>query len=253
MKTLLLILLLVPMMSFGQRAGNSDIGEVIYLFDLPDGWGEIKVYSSHHGAYQGSSSSFTIKMGDVNPLVSCYNIDNDIILNGFTESYYDDEGNGRSSIGLEAKNAVLQFSSNYYKGLENGSVDEKVLDGYDLQLTSQIPYLHWANAFINSYKWEGEDRANIEGRKYGSELFLTPNLSLELAYDDKDLKALQDEYYAKIQFVYPPREGPTALNGASQSMWKEEKNMSDQLLTKVKRQNKIMVEFDGVATISRLD
>jgi len=36
-------------------------------------------------------------------------------------------------------------------------------------------------------------------------------------------------------------------------MWKEEKNMSDQLLTKVKRQNKIMVEFDGVATISRLD
>ena len=67
------------------------------------------------------------------------------------------------------------------------------------------------------------------------------------------LKALQDEYYAKIQFVYPPREGPTALNGASQSMWKEEKNMSDQLLTKVKRQNKIMVEFDGVATISRLD
>ena len=93
MKTLLLTLLLVPMMSFGQRAGNSDIGEVIYLFDLPDGWGEIKVYSSHHGAYQGSSSSFTIKMGDVNPLVSCYNIDNDIILNGFTENYYDDEGN----------------------------------------------------------------------------------------------------------------------------------------------------------------
>ena len=29
-------------------------------------------------------------------------------------------------------------------------------------------------------------------------------------------------------------------------MWKEEKNMSDQLLTKVKRQNKIMVEFEGV-------
>jgi len=172
-------------------------------------------------------------------------------INAFID--YDDEGNGRSSVGLEAKNAVLQLTSNYYKGFEDGNADEKVLDGYDLQLTSQIPYLHWANAFVNSYKWEGENRANIEGRKYGSELLLTPNLSLELAYDDKDLTALQDEYYVKIQFVYPPKQGPTALNGASQSMWKEEKDMSDQLLTKVKRQNKIMVEFDGVATISRLD
>ena len=119
-------------------------------------------------------------------------------INAFID--YDDEGNGRSSVGLEVKNAVLQLSSNYYKGLENGNADEKVLDGYDLQLTSQIPYLHWANAFVNSYKWEGENRANIEGRKYGSELLLTPNLSLELAYDDKDLKSLQDEYYVKIQF-----------------------------------------------------
>ena len=28
---------------------------------------------------------------------------------------------------------------------------EKVLDGYDLRLASQIPYLHWADIFLNSY------------------------------------------------------------------------------------------------------
>jgi hypothetical protein len=36
-------------------------------------------------------------------------------------------------------------------------------------------------------------------------------------------------------------------------MWVEKKDMTDQLLTKVRRQNKIMVEMSGAATISRLD
>jgi hypothetical protein len=36
-------------------------------------------------------------------------------------------------------------------------------------------------------------------------------------------------------------------------MWKEEKDMSQELLTKVKRNNKIMVEFKGSSTISRAD
>ena len=75
----------------------------------------------------------------------------------------------RLVLGLEAKNAVLQFSSNYYKGIDNGSVDEKVLDGYDLQLTSQVPHLHWANAFVNTYQWDGIDREDIKGTKIGSE------------------------------------------------------------------------------------
>ena len=65
---------------------------------------------------------------------------------------------------------------------------------------------------------------------------------------------LKDEYYAKLIFVYPPKtKGATALDGISKLMWVEEKDMTDQLLTKVKRQNKIFVELSGAATISRLD
>ena len=37
----------------------------------------------------------------------------------------------------------------------------------------------------------------------GSEMLLTPNLNLELAYDDKDKKGLEDEWYAKVQFIHP--------------------------------------------------
>ena len=171
-------------------------------------------------------------------------------INAFLD--FDDAENVRASLGVEARNAVLEFSSNYYLGIADAT-DEKVLDGYDLRLASQIPYLHWANAFVNSYKWSGEDRNDIEGIKLGSEIFLSPTISLETAFDDKDKAGLEDEWYAKLQFVYPPRDGATAQDGISDTMWREEKDMSGQLLTKVKRQNKIMIEFKGSSEITRTD
>ena len=167
---------------------------------------------------------------------------------------YDDEENARGSVGVEVKNAVLQFTSNYYKKIDNGTEFEKVLDGYDIQLTSQVPYLHWANMFVNTYKWYGVERDDVEGRKYGSELSLTPSLNLEIVYDDKRLKGLKDEYYARLSYIYPPRTtGPTVLDGISRIIWEEEKDMSDELLTKVKRNNRIFVEYTGSAIVSRMD
>ena len=172
-------------------------------------------------------------------------------LNIFLDA--DDNNNARASIGAEARNAVLEFYANYYSGLSDGDDVEKVMDGYDLRLASQIPYLHWAKAFLNTYEWKGVARDDIEGMKLGSELLLTPNLNLELAFDDKDKTGLEDEWYAKIMFVHPAREGPTAIDGISDTMWKEEKDMSGELLSKVQRNNKIMIEFKGTSVISRTD
>ena len=171
-------------------------------------------------------------------------------FNGFLD--FDDAGNARTSLGFEARNAVMGFSANYYAGIADAS-DEKVLDGYDYRLASQIPYLHWANVFIDSYNWSGEDRDDVKGTKLGSELFLTSTITLETAYDDKDKSGLEDEWYAKLQFIYPPREGATAQDGISDTMWREEKDMTSHLLTKVKRQNKIMIEFKGNSKITRTD
>ena len=165
---------------------------------------------------------------------------------------YDNEGNARSSIGLEMRNAVLEFAFNNYFGIDDAD-GEKVLDGYDLRLASQIPYLHWADIFLNSYSWDGVKRNDVEGLIFGSEMNLTSNFQLEIAYDDKDRAGLEDEYYVKLMFVHPPKEGPTASDGFNSSMWRENKDMTGELLTKVKRDNKIFVEFSGNATISRTD
>ena len=167
---------------------------------------------------------------------------------------YDSYGNSRTSLGLEARNAVLDFSGNYYLNTGDGKDEEKPLEGYDLNLASQVPYMHWADVFVNAYEWFGRDRAGIRGTKLGSELLLNPNLNLELAFDDKDKKGLEDEWYARVIFVYPPRSGPSLQDGfISATAWNEEKDMSKELLTKVKRNNKIVVEFKGTSTISRTD
>ena len=180
--------------------------------------------------------------------------DDKTLLTGFNAFLdYDDNDNTRMSLGFEARSAVLELWYNQYFGVSDGT-DEKVLDGYDMRLASQVPHLHWASFFLNTYDWEGRDREDIKGTKLGSEMLLTSNLNLEIAYDDKDKKGLEDEWYAKVQFIHPPRSGPSLQDGfINSNTWKEKKDMSQELLTKVKRNNKIMVEFKGSSTISRAD
>ena len=180
--------------------------------------------------------------------------DDKTLLTGFNIFFdYDEAGNARTSLGFEARSAALEFIFNQYFGVDDAS-DEKVLDGYDVNLSSQVPYMHWADVFINKYEWEGRDRDDIEGTKIGSELLLSPSLNLELAYDDKDKEGLEDEWYANLIFVYPPRNESSLQDGfISKTAFSDKIDMTDHLLRKVKRQNKIMVEFNGKATISRLN
>ena len=180
--------------------------------------------------------------------------DDKTLLTGFNIFFdYDDAGNARTSLGFEARSAALEFIFNQYFGVDDAS-DEKVLDGYDVNLTSQVPYMHWADIFINKYEWEGRDRDDIKGTKIGSELLLSPTFNLELAYDDKDKAGLEDEWYVNLIFVHPPRNKSSLQDGfISKTAFSDKKDMTDQLLRKVKRQNKIMVEFNGSATISRLN
>ena len=180
--------------------------------------------------------------------------DNTIMIgvNNFWDTSIEEE-HLRTSLGLEARSAVLEMNYNRYIGVGDTYSQEHVLDGHTFQLTSQVPYLHWAKAFYNMYQWEGVDRADVNGVKLGSEMQLTPNFNLEVAYDDKDREGLDDEWYTKLQFIHPGQAGPTALDGVSDVAWKENKDMSGELLSKVRRQNKIMIEFKGTSSISRTD
>ena len=158
----------------------------------------------------------------------------------------------RLSYGFEAKSAVLEFTANKYEGINSSGSEEFVLTGHDYKLSSQIPYLHWAKISATGYVWDGQDgKSDIEGSKYGTEMQLTKTFSLDVKYDDKDAEGLEDEYETNLTFNWPPREGPTALDGIASTAGNSEKNMREELLDKVDRNNKIVVQFVGTATISR--
>ena len=158
----------------------------------------------------------------------------------------------RTSFGFEAKTAVLDFTANKYIGMNTSGREELVLGGYDFKLRSQVPYLHWAKISATSYVWNGKNnRADLKGLKYASDITLSKTLQLGIAYDDNDSSGIEDEYEANLTFVWPPVEGPTLFDGVAITAWAENKDMSDQLLSKVQRNNKIVVQFQGTATISR--
>ena len=72
-------------------------------------------------------------------------------LNNFYDYEVESE-NTRTSLGLEIRSAVIEGIVNRYVGLTDRS-EERVLDGWDYKLSSQIPYLHWADFYINGYEW----------------------------------------------------------------------------------------------------
>ena len=182
--------------------------------------------------------------------------DNTVML-GFNNFYdYDLENEHfRTSIGFEARSAVYELILNRYQSLSDQYNQENVLDGWDYKLSSQFPRIHWADVFVRGYEWEGVVRSDVKGTQYGGEMLLTSHMNVEFAYDDKDKEGLEDEWYAKIQMFYPPKEGPTAKDGIADpdNIWRENKDMSGELLSKVDRKNKIMIEFKGTSTISRTD
>ena len=73
--------------------------------------------------------------------------------NGFID--IESEGHLRASFGLEAKGKILDLNANFYEGLSGvekvDGVNEEILSGHQLNLTTQIPYMPWSNLNIQNY------------------------------------------------------------------------------------------------------
>ena len=170
---------------------------------------------------------------------------------------YDEEGNSRYSLGFEFRTTVFEILINHYEAISGqktvGNFKERVLDGNDMSINGQIPYLPWAKINLMHYEWKKVNNSkNSKGDKLSLDLLLTPNVVLELGVDDNNIQ--KKDNFAKLSFVFPPREGPSASTDFIADEAFPGGDMSSQLLSKVKRSNKITLESEGVGvTISRLD
>ena len=170
---------------------------------------------------------------------------------------YDAKGNSRYSLGFEFRTAVFDILINHYEAISGqktvGDFKERALNGNDMSINGQVPYLPWAKINLTHYEWKKVNNSkNSKGDKLSFELLLTPSVVLEFGVDDNNIQ--KKDNFAKIAFVYPPREGPAASTDLIADEAFPEGDMSSQLLSKVKRSNKITLESEGVGVIiSRLD
>ena len=165
---------------------------------------------------------------------------------------YDAEGNARSSVGLELRSSAFEIIANYYQALSGsvtvGSYSERSLDGSDISIVGEIPYLPWASIVANHYEWKANKNSkSSKGDKLSLELAITPSLIVDIGYDDNNIHGTSN--FAKIMFVYPPRERVTATNNLVGEKAFSQIDMSDELLSKVRRSNKQIIESEGTGVV----
>jgi len=158
-------------------------------------------------------------------------------------------------------NAFTLYGNKYY-GISdwtntNLGAQEKPLNGYDVDLAAQLPYLPWLKVHANHYQWD-KDRASLDlmGNKLSLDAELTANVTLVIGRNlDANYSSLSNNYMnLTYRWDGSTRKQPNALKSLIASQAYEASDMSIYVLEKIKRTNTIVVErSSGGFVVTRAD
>ena len=174
-------------------------------------------------------------------------------INGFID--YDTEGHARTSLGFEAKAPILELTGNYYLGLSGvetiDGTKEKVLDGYELNLSSQLPYMPWTKLNVQNYDFE-KDKAsdNTGGNLVSLEMNLSPSIQFEASRNFIDTNGVEDENSFKIMYYNPPRNKTSLQDGFLSASAFEKGDVEAKMKDKVRRRNAMTIEVQGAVVLT---
>ena len=175
-------------------------------------------------------------------------------MNAFID--YDTEGHARTSLGVEAKAPILELTGNYYFGLSGvekiDGTNEKVLDGYELNLSSQLPFMPWTRINIQNYDFE-KDKAseNTGGNLVSLEMNLSPSIQFEASRNFIDTNGVEDENSFKIMYYNPPRNKTSLQDGFLSASAFEKGDIETKMKDKVKRRNAMTIEVQGAVVLTK--
>ena len=172
--------------------------------------------------------------------------------------FYDHEfksSHSRASIGGEYKNSAFETNANSYWGLSskrgvtiNGnSIQEEVLDGWDVNAKGQVPYYPWAKVTSNYYKWDKSSGSDIKGGKVGIELQLNSAMTLKAGIQDDN--EMSSSSFFELNYQLGANDSPTSFERDSVP-FRGSLDMTEHLLDKVERQNKIITSRGTAATMT---
>ena len=166
--------------------------------------------------------------------------------NGFYdyEAPYD---HARAGLGLEARTSAAEVNSNLYKGLSGkavvaNGVTERPLDGGDVELGVQVPYLPCAKVFGKEFYYKKVDAPNnLIGQTFSAQIVPLPFLRLEGGVTRDNTNPT--DAFLKLTFSLGFGAGGTSAAAKLVSDQPfEVASMEDHTLDKVRRENTIVVE-----------
>ena len=175
-------------------------------------------------------------------------------INAFVD--YDTEGHARTSLGVEAKAPILELTGNYYLGLSGvetiDGTKEKVLDGYELNLSSQLPFMPWTRINVQNYDFE-KDKAseNTGGNLVSLEMNLSPSIQFDASRNFIDTTGVDDENSFKIMYYNPPRNKTSLQDGFLSASAFEKGDVEAKMKDKVRRRNAMTIEVQGAVVLTK--
>ena len=169
-------------------------------------------------------------------------------------AFFDNEwtyGHKRYSVGGELKWAMLDFNSNVYRRITDfkmidasTSTEERAMNGFDLELRSQVPYLPWMRVGARYYRWQTDLSDDTKGWQYSVDADITQNLSVEAGWRKDNFSSTDG--FVKFVFRLARTDRPVMLSDrAVSNVAFEKRDMRNYTLDKVRRENRIIVERKG--------
>jgi hypothetical protein len=174
--------------------------------------------------------------------------------------YESDMDHTRIGGGLEAKWNNFDFFANFYEATSDirnysnasGSGTEEALDGFDLELTSQVPYLPWMRIRGKYFEYDSNAASDdVDGWSASTEMDLHPNMRMEIGITDDNFS--DKTVFANFTLHLADNSRPVATTKLVDDKPFEMRDMTKHSLDKVRRTNTITVErvVSGSITISR--
>ena len=174
---------------------------------------------------------------------------NDTVLLG-ANAFYDYEfpyNHQRMSIGAEIRSTVGELNANYYQALSGwnagrGSLDERVLDGYDVEVGVPLPYMPTTKAYVQRFRWDSQSGTKLEhGFTYAIESEIFNGVTVEVGhknYNNSDDENIASVRINLVEAFSKERKKPFIAKKAYSL-----ESMKEARYDKVRRENLIRKEF----------
>ncbi|MDA9670105.1 inverse autotransporter beta domain-containing protein [Candidatus Pelagibacter sp.] len=180
-------------------------------------------------------------------------VNNDTLLIG-ANLFYDHEldyDHQRASVGIEAISSVGSFRLNQYYGLSGwttglDNVQEKALNGQDIEVGAPLPYLPWTNFSYRSFQWDGASgAADLKGDEISLEAKIPGGLNIEVGKRSNDGVTEDNEFLKLTWTCCNKNQEEISISDTAYNLT----SVADQKFAKVERQNLIVKQKEMSLTV----